>query len=149
LLLCAISFAQSPETYDATWYTVDGGGDMWTVGGTYELSGTIGQPDAGMMTGGVYELTGGFWVSAVVVSVCVGDMNCDGHINFGDINPFVQYLTGYASWLATYPGCSPLNGDINCDGVYGQAKFGDINSFVTLIVQCASGCQCPGPFACP
>ena len=49
-------------SFDLFWHTVDGGGDMWTVGGGFELSGTIGQPDAGLvMTGGDYELTGGFW----------------------------------------------------------------------------------------
>jgi hypothetical protein len=34
---------------------------------------------------------------------------------------------------ATYPGCDPLNGDINGDGTYGQLSFGDINPFVTLL----------------
>jgi hypothetical protein len=28
---------------------------------SYTLSGTIGQPDAGLMTGGSYTLAGGFW----------------------------------------------------------------------------------------
>lgn len=43
-------------------FTIDGGGDC--VGDVLELSGTIGQPDAGPptpMTGGDSELTGGFW----------------------------------------------------------------------------------------
>jgi hypothetical protein len=78
---------------------------------------------------------------------CVGDLNCDGHISFGDINPFVQYLSANASWVTTYPTCNPLNGDINGDGTYGQGSFGDINPFVSLIVQCASQpggfCVCP------
>ena len=30
-------------------------------GGTYALDGTTGQPDAGLLTGGVYRLGGGFW----------------------------------------------------------------------------------------
>jgi hypothetical protein len=63
----------------------------------------------------------------------LGDMNCDGAINFGDINPFVRYLTNFASWQATYPGCDPHNGDINGDGTFGQNSFGDINPFVTLL----------------
>jgi hypothetical protein len=65
--------------------------------------------------------------------VCPGDMNCDGVVNFGDINPFVQYLASFAQWQATYPGCPPQNGDVDGDGTY--PAFSDINPFVSLIVQ--------------
>ncbi len=56
--------------YAIDWYTVDGGGDMSSTGGDYELSGTIGQPDARteLMTGGDYTLTGGFWVTPARVT---------------------------------------------------------------------------------
>jgi hypothetical protein len=57
--------AQSGGTYDLTWSTIDGGGGMFSTGGTYELSGTIGQPDAGTQSGGTYTLNGGFWYSFV------------------------------------------------------------------------------------
>jgi Ca2+-binding RTX toxin-like protein len=60
-----------------------------------------------------------------------GDMNCDGQVNFGDINTFVLYLSNFASWQAAFPNCDPLNGDINGDGLY--PSFGDINSFVALL----------------
>jgi hypothetical protein len=60
-----------------------------------------------------------------------GDVNCDGSVNFGDINPFVLYLSNFAVWLTTYPDCPPENGDINGDGVY--PSFGDINPFVALL----------------
>jgi hypothetical protein len=76
---------------------------------------------------------------------CVGDMNCDGFINFSDINPFVMYMSNIALWQSTYPGCNPKNGDINCDGNYGQASFSDINPFVHIMTLCGSGCTCPGP----
>jgi hypothetical protein len=79
---------------------------------------------------------------------CVGDLNCDGQINFGDINPFVQYLSNHAGWLMTYPGCLPTNGDINCDGTYGQESLGDINPFIWLMWMCSGDCPCPGP-GCP
>jgi hypothetical protein len=32
-----------------------------STGGTYQVVGTIGQPDAGTMSGGNYTLRGGFW----------------------------------------------------------------------------------------
>jgi hypothetical protein len=80
---------------------------------------------------------------------CIGDLNCDGQINFGDINPFVLYLSNFATWQAAYAGCNPANGDINCDGTYGQGSFGDINPFVSVMTQCGTGCTCPGPVSCP
>ncbi|MGD0744682.1 MAG: hypothetical protein ABSA45_05965 [Verrucomicrobiota bacterium] len=62
LILClslpAVGFAQP---YSIDWYKIAGGGGTST-GGVYSVSGTIGQPDAGVaMTGGNYSLTGGFW----------------------------------------------------------------------------------------
>ena len=136
--------------YDLSWFTTDGGGAMWTTGGDLELSGTIGQPDAGVvLTGGGFELVGGFWALPTSPVICVGDLNCDGTIGFGDINPLVLYLSNNAIWLTTYPGCDPRNGDINCDGTFGQGAFGDINPFVALMTQCGQGCACPGPIACP
>jgi hypothetical protein len=80
---------------------------------------------------------------------CLGDLNCDGTVNFGDINPFVLYLSNCEAWKTTFPDCSPCNGDLNCDGTYCQGAFDDINPFVALMTQCGSGCPCPGPFTCP
>ncbi|HEV2692522.1 MAG TPA: hypothetical protein VG347_06455 [Verrucomicrobiae bacterium] len=58
LLLPVAGFAQS---YSVDWFKVAGGGGT-SAGGTYTVSGTIGQPDAGgAMSGGNYSVTGGFW----------------------------------------------------------------------------------------
>ncbi len=54
--------AQSGGGYDLTWNSIDGGGQMFSAGGAYSLGGTIGQFDAGTMSGGSYTLNGGFWV---------------------------------------------------------------------------------------
>jgi 1,4-alpha-glucan branching enzyme len=59
-----------------------------------------------------------------------GDLNCDGSVGFGDINPFVMVLTNLTGWQQTYPGCPLANADINADG---SVNFGDINPFVTLL----------------
>ena len=71
---------------------------------------------------------------------CVGDLNCDGYVDFGDINPFVLHLADYAAWATANPGCNPLNGDINGDGTYGQGSFGAINPFVALIASGQGPC---------
>ena len=48
------------QSYAIDWFTIDGGGGTST-GGAYSVSSTIGQPDAGRMTGASYALDGGFW----------------------------------------------------------------------------------------
>lgn len=55
--------ARSASDYTVSWWSVDGGGGM-SGGGGYSLSGTAGQPDAGLLTGGGYALGGGFWCGA-------------------------------------------------------------------------------------
>jgi hypothetical protein len=44
---------------------VDGGGAAGTTGGGYGLGGTIGQPDAGTVSGGQYDFRGGFWPGVI------------------------------------------------------------------------------------
>ena len=56
----------SAQNYSVDWFTIDGGGGVST-GGVYSISGTIGQADAGGMSGGNYTLQGGFWGIAVAV----------------------------------------------------------------------------------
>ena len=52
--------------YDLSWSTMEGGGYTWSEGGGYSLGGTVGQPDAGTLSGEGYILAGGFWSGAVV-----------------------------------------------------------------------------------
>jgi hypothetical protein len=63
--------------------------------------------------------------------VLLGDVNCDGVVNFGDINPFVLLMTSLMEWQAAYPDCPVANGDCNQDG---QISFGDINPFIALLM---------------
>jgi hypothetical protein len=63
LLLLALgvtAVSASGQQFEINWFTIDGGGGTST-GGAYTLSGTIGQPDAGRMSGGNHILAGGFW----------------------------------------------------------------------------------------
>ena len=60
--LLSVVSASALASYTLDWWTVDGGGTTSSAGGgTYSLGGTIGQPDAGTSTGGMYALSGGFW----------------------------------------------------------------------------------------
>jgi len=65
-----------------------------------------------------------------VGSAVVGDLDCDGDVDFDDINPFVLALSGEAAYLVQYPDCHWLNAD--CDGD-GDVDFDDINPFVALM----------------
>lgn len=64
-LLTVSVAAQTGNGYDLTWSTIDGGGSTFSTGGGYTLGGTVGQPDAGVLRGGGYELAGGFWAGSV------------------------------------------------------------------------------------
>ena len=59
-----------------------------------------------------------------------GDLNCDGVLNFDDINPFVLALSDPAGYAAAFPGCPLANGDVNGDG---SVNFDDIDPFVALL----------------
>ena len=65
ILVLALRSAIAQQNID--WYKISGGGGTSTGGG-YQVSGTIGQPDAGLaISGGNYSLTGGFWSLISVV----------------------------------------------------------------------------------
>jgi hypothetical protein len=70
---------------------------------------------------------GGLTVLSLHIS---GDLNCDGLIDFGDINTFVLALCSPAEYAAIYPDCHGINADINRDGL---VDLGDINPFVALL----------------
>jgi hypothetical protein len=57
-----VGYAAPRNGYEISWYTIDGGGTQDLSGGTYTLSGTAGQFDAGLQSSGSYTLNGGFWV---------------------------------------------------------------------------------------
>jgi len=97
-------------TYDLTWHTIDGGGVMRSTGGDFELSGTIGQPDAGTMSGGNFTLTGGFWFEVVP-----SDCNEDGVVNLFDYDTFQACLTG--------PGGGPPPAGCDCYDFDGDGKI--------------------------
>jgi hypothetical protein len=118
--------------------------------GTANVLTTVGAPPQfSQCSSATIDASGASFTFTVGTAICVGDLNCDGVINFGDINPFVMYLSNFNLWQTTYAGCDPRNGDINCDGTYGAASFADINPFVSIMTQCGSGCTCPGPVTCP
>ena len=130
-MLVAMPLGAFAGDFAIDWFSIDGGGEMSSSGGGFELAGTIGQHDASttVMTGGSFELTGGFW--QVFADPCgaglCGDANCDGIFNGGDIDPFFEALGDPVAWQANHPGCGLLCvADINHDGL---VNGGDIDPF--------------------
>ena len=65
ILLGLVALSVSAQ-YAIDWHKSAGGGST-SSGGAYQVSGTIGQHDAGRaLTGGNYSLTGGFWAISAV-----------------------------------------------------------------------------------
>lgn len=135
-VVMALVASSASAQYDLSWNTIDGGGAMFSTGGGFEMGGTIGQPDANApLTGGGFELTGGFWPGAAVDVRYPGDMNCDGVVNNFDIDPFVIALTDPRLYAAMFPNCDINNGDVNGDGVLNNF---DIDPFVMCLTN--GGC---------
>ena len=122
--LTAISLGTAlAQDYTVDWFTIDGGGDMWTGSGEsgLQLSGTIGQPDANpfVMTGGTLELVGGFWAVGVPVPPTPGDCDGDGDVDFTDFVAFADCMNGPEGGLAPDCACA----DVDLDGDVDLADF--------------------------
>jgi pyrrolidone-carboxylate peptidase len=59
-----------------------------------------------------------------------GDLDCDGDVDFDDINPFVLALSDPITYQQVYPGCPLVNADVDGNGV---VDFDDVNPFVVLL----------------
>lgn len=92
-LIIPLTAGLAAAAYTLNWATLDGGGGQ-SSGGNYTVAGTIGQPDAGTMNGGLYAVTGGFWAMPELLQTPNG--------------PPLQYLsitgTMYLAWPAASPG---------------------------------------------
>ena len=115
--ICVLMINTTFGQYEISWYTIDGGGGR-SSGGSYALTGTIGQADADWSRAGDYELLGGFWPGGPLCIVNFGDfavfaqlwlkrdpvadLNDDDELNFNDLS----WLTAY--WLSSCPSDWPL-----------------------------------------
>jgi hypothetical protein len=115
-VLLVIALAGTPvalvgaQEYDLSWYSIDGGGVMRSTGGDFELSGTIGQPDAGAMAGGGFELNGGFWFQ-----IPPTDCNEDGVVSLFDYVDFNGCKSGPTTPLTSECECFDVDQDGDAD----------------------------------
>jgi len=91
---------------------------------------TVELPGFGEVTVDVQNIRLAGSVTVEVIYGMAGDMDCDGDVDFDDIDPFVLALSGEEGYLALYPDCNWLNADADGSGSVG---FDDIDPFVALI----------------
>ncbi len=134
-LLGVVSASALVEGYTLDWWTVDGGGTIYSTGGSYSLGGTIGQPDAGTSTGGTYTLIGGFWgggadlISPTVVSSLLANPNPTNLTS-------VDFIVTFSE---TVSGVDATNFTLNITGVTGTSIIGVSGSGATYTVTVNTG----------
>jgi hypothetical protein len=132
-LMCLLyAFAQSGGGYDPgggydlSWWTIDGGGITFATGGTFDLGGTVGQPDASnALTGGAFSLTGGFWFAPACIAHN-GDVDANGCVDDADLLAVLFAFGNTGSGLGRV--------DTNCDGVVDDADL------LQVLFHFGSGC---------
>lgn len=84
-----------------------------------------------------WKPTGVEFVATISIdaTILLGDLNCDGSVDFADIDPFVLVLIDEQQYRDAYPNCTPAAADINLDG---SVDFSDIDGFVDCLVK--GGC---------
>jgi len=128
-----LTLAQTSDSFDLSWHTMDGGGETSMTSPSFQLSGTIAQSDPGFVASAGYDLEGGFWVSGAGQSLCAcpGDVNADGFVDGDDVGAFVNCLFGTAPPDCT---CADLNNS-------GTVDAPDVALFVTTLLSGNPGCS--------
>jgi hypothetical protein len=121
-LLLPAGLIASVDHFAIDRWTVDGGGAMDSTGGDFELSGTIGQPDAHTMNGGEFELFGGFWFP-----LAPSDCNEEGTVDLVDYADFEPCIAGPGA--GTPAGCECF--DVNRNDTVDLLDFAVIQTVFT------------------
>ncbi len=123
------SLAQSGGPYDLSWSTIDAGGDMEMTGGSFALSGSIGQFDAGPTINGRYGVEGGYW-SVPMAGPSVGCNEADLAEPFGtlDFSDVIAFLSAFGA----------MENSADLAAPFGVFDFSDVIAFLT-----AFGAGCP------
>jgi len=128
-ILVTLASGAGALAIDIPWHTVDGGATATATSASFELRASIGQPDAGLHTGGSFTLSGGYRLSASAdAAPCLGDIDGDGTVDLTDLS---MMLAAFGSCdgdsnfnkLADFDdsGCIELGDLAALLGVYGSA----------------------------
>jgi hypothetical protein len=136
--LAAPAAAQVDSGFDLSWNRIAGGGGTATGDG-FQLSATIGQHEAGQLTGGDFTLNGGFWgIGATVNQPCYA--NCDGSTTppILNVEDFICFINRFAD-ATQLPQSQQLVHYANCDGST-TAPILNVEDFICFINRFAQGC---------
>jgi hypothetical protein len=112
-----------------TWWTIDCGGlTSPSTGGSFAVSGTIGQPDAGRLSGPNFVVLGGFW-SVTAPQPCYA--NCDA----STIPPILN-VSDFVCFQAKFAAGDPY---ANCDESTVPPVL-NVSDFVCFQGKFAAGC---------
>ncbi len=102
--------ANALAQYDLSWHTIDGGGGF-SSGGAFEFAGTIGRPDPGVLSGGIFTVSGGFWAGSAIANPCAlpGDLDSDRDVDIVDLATLLGNF-------GAQNGATPAMGDSDADG---------------------------------
>lgn len=116
-LLLMVPLVGGAGPYSIPWYSIDGGGGRSTGDQQIELLGVIGQPDAGILTGGEYTLLGGF-LPPPIATVVAGDCDADGDADIDDYTQFQDVCFTGSQDAPGFPGLDPgcTCADLDNDG---------------------------------
>ncbi len=115
-----VALAQTGGPYDLSWHNIGPGGSA--SGGSYDLLGSIGQPDAATMSGGSYTLTGGFLPGGPTCALA-GDLDGDGQVTVVDIQ---MIAAAWPQSTASFPYDQNGDGDLDIQDVtLVAAQFGE------------------------
>ena len=147
----SVEVSNSGSTWTVIWQATDTGGDVsdsaWVLQ-SFDISAVADNKATvyvrwGMGPTDSYVTFPGWNIDDVKLTALTctlpqlrGDLNCDGAVNYADINPFVLALTSQAAYEAAHPTCHWMNADCNNDGA---VNYADINAFV----RCLGGGGCP------
>ena len=106
----ALTVLGDEPRFKLTRQSIDGGGVMRSDGGAFELSGTFGQPDVGGLSGGRFELNGGFWFE-----LSPTDCDEDGAVDFLDLWRLMRCVTGPAEPVSVECRCLDVDASNTAD----------------------------------
>lgn len=125
ILIASFGIATVAGVASIDWHTVDGGGSIFMTGGNAKLAGTVGQCDAGTMTGGGFALTGGFWAAPATASI-PGDCDGDGDVDLSDYSGCADCFLGPFGGIGVDCNCC----DVDLDGDVDLADFSAVQAVI-------------------
>jgi hypothetical protein len=137
LLAAGPALAQTGGGYDLSWNRIAGGGGI-SSGAGFTLMGTIGQHDAGQMSGATFALAGGFWAGVGSSVPCYA--NCDRSTvqPILNVDDFTCFINEYAM-AQSLPPAQQLVHYANCD-LSTVAPVLNVDDFTCFINAYALGC---------